>query len=138
MLTLTYEYKLIPNRQQPEVIENTLDICHSVWNSVLKERKDWLPSQKSPVNAYSITQDYILPTDTSCPNYHHQAKALKEAKNVNEQLKSVNAQVLQQVLRTLDEAFADMQSKGLGLPCFKNPPLHGVAVSGGVCNCGYI
>jgi len=54
------------------------------------------------------------------PNYHKQAKSLTEAKKTDERLKSVNAQVLQQVLRTLDRAFADMKAKGLGFPRFKN------------------
>jgi putative transposase len=120
MLTLTYEYKLIPHDRQIKVIEHTLNICRSVWNYALRERKDWLKSRKSPVNACSIEQKYIIPPDLPYPNYHNQAKALTEAKKTNEILKSVNAQVLQQVLRTLDRAFADMQSKNLGLPRFKN------------------
>jgi putative transposase len=54
MLTLTYEYKLIPDDRQIKVIEHTLNICRSVWNYALRERKDWLKSRKSPVNACSI------------------------------------------------------------------------------------
>ena len=61
MLTLTYEFKLIPNKKQIEVIENTLDVCRSVWNYALRERKDWLKSRKSPVNACSLIQEYIIP-----------------------------------------------------------------------------
>ncbi len=34
-------------------------------------------------------------------------------------LKSVNAQVLQQTLKTLDKAFADMKAKGYGFPRFQ-------------------
>ncbi|MEA5469975.1 helix-turn-helix domain-containing protein, partial [Spirulina sp. 06S082] len=37
MLTLTYEYKLIPNEKQIEVIENTLRVCRAVWNYALRE-----------------------------------------------------------------------------------------------------
>ncbi|MGB3190757.1 RNA-guided endonuclease TnpB family protein [Lyngbya sp. PCC 8106] len=120
MLTLTYEYKLIPDRQQIEVIEHTLSEGPSVWNYALRERKDWLASRKSPVNACSLKQEYIISPDAPYPNYHNQAKSLTKAKKINEVLKSVNAQVLQQVLRTLDRAFADMQSKKLGFPRFKN------------------
>ncbi|AFZ45351.1 transposase IS891/IS1136/IS1341 family [Halothece sp. PCC 7418] len=120
MLTLTYEYKLQPNRQQIEIIEHTLSVCRSVWNFALRERKDWHNSRKSPVNACSIQQEYIIPADEPYPNYHKQAKALTEAKKTDERLKSVNAQVLQQVLRTIDRAFADMKEKGLGFPRFKN------------------
>jgi len=129
MLTLTYEYKLQPSRQQIEMIEHTLDVCRSVWNFALRERKDWHNSRSSPINACSIGQEYIIPADEPYPNYHKQAKALTDAKKTDakkteskksdERLKSVNAQVLQQVLRTLDRAFADMKAKGLGFPRFK-------------------
>ncbi len=120
MLTLTYEFKLMPDNQQIEVIEHTLNVCRSVWNYALRERKDWSASRKSPVNSCSLIQEYIISPDTPYPNYHNQAKSLTKAKKTNEILKSVNAQVLQQVLRTLDRAFADMQSKKLGYPRFKN------------------
>lgn len=120
MLTLTYEFKLIPDNRQIEVMEHTLNVCRSVWNYALRERKDWLNSRKSPVNACSLVQEYIISADVPYPTYHNQAKALTEAKKTNEILKSVNAQVLQQVLRTLDRSFGDMQSKKLGVPRFKN------------------
>ncbi len=120
LLTLTYEFKLIPDNQQIEVIENTLNVCRAVWNYALRERKDWLNSRKSPVNACSCQQEYIISPDIPYPGYHNQAKALTKAKKTNEILKSVNAQVLQQVLRTLDRAFTDMKSKNFGFPRFKN------------------
>ncbi len=84
MLTLTYEYKLISDRQQIEVIENTLNVCRSVWNYALRERKDWLLSRKFPVNTGSVKQEYIIPVDTAYPNYHNQAKALAEEKKTND------------------------------------------------------
>ncbi|MGK7872929.1 MAG: RNA-guided endonuclease InsQ/TnpB family protein, partial [Xenococcaceae cyanobacterium] len=58
--------------------------------------------------------------DQPYPGYHQQAKALTKAKQSHEELKAINAQVLQQVLRTLDRAFVDMKAKGLGFPRFKN------------------
>jgi putative transposase len=82
MLTLTYEYKLIPNKQQIEVIEHTLNVCRFVWNYALRERKDWLASRKSPVNACSLKQEYIISVDTPYPSYHNQAKSLTESKKL--------------------------------------------------------
>ena len=67
-----------------------------------------------------MTAEYVILANQSCPDYHKQAKALTEAKKSNDRLKSVNAQVLQQTLRTLDRAFKDMIAKGLGFPRFKN------------------
>ena len=61
MLTLTYEYKLIPNEKQIEVIENTLRVCRAVWNYALRERKDWINSRKCSVNACSLDKEYSNP-----------------------------------------------------------------------------
>jgi putative transposase len=120
MLTLIYEYKLEPTSEQIEHIENTLNVCRSVWNFALGLRKDWCKSRKSLINACSIEREYIMSVDEPFPNYHVQAKQLTEAKKTNEFLKSANAQVLQQTLRTLDRAWDDMKARGFGFPRFKN------------------
>lgn len=120
MLTLTYEYKAVPTVEQIELIEHTLTVCRKVWNFALRERKDWLNSRKCSVNACSITWEYIIPADAPYPNYAQQCKSLTEAKEQFPELKTVNAQVLQQVLRKLETAFVDMQRKGMGFPRFKN------------------
>lgn len=114
MLTLTYEYKANPTDEQIKLIEHTIDVCRQVWNFALRERKDWINSRKSAVNACSITSEYIIPADAPYPNYHTQAKKQYP------ELKTVNAQVLQQVLRKLETAFIDMKRKGMGFPRFKN------------------
>jgi len=116
---MTWEFKLDPTPEQIVEIERTLTVCRKVWNYALRERKDWLNSRKCPINACSIRQEYIIPADAPYPNYHVQAKQLTIAKETNPELKSVNAQVLQQVLRTLDRSFEDMRAKGLGFPRFK-------------------
>lgn len=119
MLTMTYEYKLHPTANQIAIIEQTLDVCRSVWNFALRQRKDWCNSRKSPVNACSILAEYIISADEPFPNYHKQAKQLTSAKKQYPQLKLVHSQVLQQTLRTLDRAWDDMWSKGFGFPRFK-------------------
>ncbi|MEG3864022.1 RNA-guided endonuclease InsQ/TnpB family protein [Microcoleus sp. herbarium12] len=119
MLTLTYEYKAIPTDEQIQLIERTLDVCRKVWNFALRERKDWYNSRKCPINACSITSEYIIPADAPYPNYYVQANALTQAKTVFPELATVNAQVLQQVLRKLETAFVDMKRKGMGFPRFK-------------------
>lgn len=119
MITLTYQYKLKLNQQQTQQIDDILSVCKSVYNYALAERKHWLKSRKSSVNSCSIVSEYIIQADAPYPNYHYQAKNLTIAKKSNPQLKSVNAQVLQQTLKTLDQAFVDMKSKGFGFPRFK-------------------
>ena len=120
MITLTYEYKLEPTSEQIDSIENTLNVCRSVWNFALGYRKDWCKSRKSLINACSIEREYIMSVDEPFPNYHVQAKQLTEAKKTNDFLKSANAQVLQQTLRTLDRAWDEMKNRGFGFPRFKN------------------
>ena len=120
MLKITYEYKLQPTTEQITIIEQTLDVCRSVWNFALRQRKDWCASRKSPINACSISSEYIISPDQPFPNYHCQAKQLTEAKKTYPQLKSVHSQVLQQTLRTLDRAWDDMRPRGFGFPRFKN------------------
>ena len=120
MLTLTYEYNLQPSPEQVAIIEETLDVCRSVWNFALKERKDWCKSRKSPINACSIQSEYIMAPDEPFPNYHRQAKQLTEARKRIPRLNQAHSQVLQQTLRTLDRAWDDMKARGFGFPRFKN------------------
>jgi len=119
VITLTYQYKLKVNRRQEREIIHILDVCKSVYNYALSERKDWLNSRKCLADRCSLVSEYIIPADEPYPNYFVQAKNLTEAKKVYPILKTVNAQVLQQVLKTLDKAFNQMKSKSFGFPRFK-------------------
>ena len=120
MLNMTWEFKLKPTAAQVSEIERTLSVCRSVWNFALRERKDWLNSRKCPVHACSLHSEYILSADCPFPGYHRQAKALTVAKREIDSLRSVNAQMLQQVLRQLDIAWESWRLKRSGLPRFKN------------------
>jgi putative transposase len=120
VLILSYEFKLNPTIEQVREIEHTLTVCRKVWNYALRDRKDWIKSRKSPVNACSITSEYIISPDEPYPSYAKQCKALTKAKEKFLELKTVNAQVLQQILRRLETAFLDMQRKQMGFPRFKN------------------
>lgn len=121
MLTLTYEYKLKPTRQQSAQIDSYLDVCRKVWNYALRERKDWINSRKCSVNACSLRSEYILPADAPYPDFKLQCQRLTEAKKNIPELKSVNAQVLQQILRRLEQAFERRKKLGAGFPRFKKP-----------------
>lgn len=120
MLTLTYEYKALPTNEQIQLIEHTLTLCRKVWNFALRERKDWFNSRKCSVNACSVVSEYIMTVDIPYPNWAIQCKSLTAAKEQFPELKTVNAQVLQQVLRKLETAFVDMTRKKMGFPRFKN------------------
>jgi len=60
MLTLTYEFKLIPSQKQIVIIEDMLAVCRKVWNYALRERKDWINSRKCTINSCSLQQEYII------------------------------------------------------------------------------
>ena len=121
MITLTYEYKLKPTKQQADQIDHDLEVCRRVWNYALRERKDWIASRKCPVNACSLRGEYIIPVDAPYPSFKVQCQRLTEAKRLNADLASVNAQALQQVLRRLDQAFDRRKKLGAGFPRFKKP-----------------
>ncbi|UJB70176.1 transposase [Acaryochloris sp. 'Moss Beach'] len=120
MLNMTWEFKLDPTPEQVIEIEHTLTMCRKVWNFALRERKDWLNSRKCSVNACSLRHEYIMSGDEPFPSYHLQAKRLTLAKKEIAELKSVNAQMLQQVLRQLDASWERWLTKQSGLPRFKN------------------
>jgi putative transposase len=118
---MTWEFKLEPTLEQILEIEDTLDVCRNVWNFALRERKGWLDSRKCPLNTCSIRQELILPADAPFPAYARQCKALTSAKTDFPRLKTVNAQVLQQVLRKLENSWESWRLKRSGLPRFKQP-----------------
>ncbi|ACK70648.1 putative transposase IS605 family [Gloeothece citriformis PCC 7424] len=120
MLTCNYQYKLKPTKRQIVEIENYLNACRKVWNYALTQRKDWSNSRKSDLNKCSLLKEYIIPADASYPSYKLQSASLTEARKFCPDLKGINAQVLQQVLRQLDRAFTEMKSLNKGFPRFKN------------------
>ena len=115
MLNLTYNYKLEPTKKQIELIEHNLDVCKSVWNHALYQRKLWHNSRSCRRNSCSLFQEYVIPP-FEYPTYHTQSAELTLAKKDNAFLKSGNAQAMQQTLRKLDRAFNDMKSKNMGFP----------------------
>ena len=119
MLNQTYEFKLLPTNAQVETFDSWLRICVGVWNHALAERRDFACAQKSPVNACSIRQEYIIPVNTPKPSYARQCASLAQAKKVRPWLKEPQSHVLQQVLRTLEAAFVATWDRGLGFPWFK-------------------
>ncbi len=118
MLNLTYNYKIKPTKKQIEKIEHNLNVCRSVWNYALAQRKLWYNSRSCEINKCSIVSESIVPP-FEYPTYHKQSSELTKAKKTNPFLKSGNAQAMQQTLRKLDRAFNDMKSKGFGFPRFK-------------------
>lgn len=96
-----------------------MEQCRRVYNYALAERKDWINSRKCSVNACSIRQEYVIPTDAPYPDYYKQQNSLTLAKEAIPELKAVHSQVLQDALKRLDKAFKLLLERGFGFPRFK-------------------
>jgi putative transposase len=119
VLTLNYQYKLIPTAEQATAIDQWLDVCRSVYNYALRERKDWVNSRKCQIDRCSIKCEYIIAPEVKKPTYASQCKSLTQAKKENRYLKIPQSQVLQQTLKQLEAAFVNMWERGFGFPRFK-------------------
>ncbi|MCW6035286.1 helix-turn-helix domain-containing protein, partial [Spirulina subsalsa FACHB-351] len=64
---MTYDFKLKPKKSQVQRIEMHLETCRQVYNYALRERKDWVNSRKSSINACSIHSEYIISPNTPRP-----------------------------------------------------------------------
>ncbi|MFP4299287.1 MAG: helix-turn-helix domain-containing protein, partial [Spirulinaceae cyanobacterium] len=99
MLNLSYQYKLKCAPNQAAAIDEWLDVCRSVYNYALRERKDWVNSRKCSIDRCSIRSEYIISPETKRPTYSSQCKSLTGAKRTNPNLKLPQSQVLQQTLK---------------------------------------
>jgi putative transposase len=82
-----YKFKIFPTKSQETKLVNTLDLCRELYNAALQERRDaWKMAKKSI-------------------NFYDQQNQLPEIKEVRTDLKNINAQVLQDVLRRADKTF---------------------------------
>jgi putative transposase len=84
----TYTYKLKPSPRLERVFESWLERCRELYNAALAEQRE----------AYRTAKTTIT--------YTAQAAQLPAIKAVREDVAALNAQVLQDVLRRLDNAFA--------------------------------
>ncbi len=96
-----------------------MEQCRRVYNSALRERKDWMNSRKCQVNACSLRSEYIIPADTPYPNYYAQKRNLTQARKIFPELDAVHSQVLQEALARVDKSFRFMQQREFGFPRFK-------------------
>lgn len=119
MLNLTFKYKLKPTKAQVATFEQTLEVCRWLWNSALRERKDWCNSRKSRIDSCSLVGEYVIPADEPFPNYGIQSARLTQARKHDPRLRAINSQVLQQVLMGLDRAWDNGRKGKRGYPRFK-------------------
>jgi putative transposase len=119
MFNLTLKLKLKPTVAQIAVFEDWLEQSPKVYNSALKERKDWYNSRKCQINSCSKSSEYIIPADGSLPTYSSQSKALTTYRKTSPALLRVNAALLQQTRLRLEKSFVTMWKQSHGFPRFK-------------------
>ncbi|MCA1599052.1 MAG: transposase [Chloroflexi bacterium] len=104
-----YQYRLYPNKGQTATLDWTLNRCRELYNAALEERHE----------AYRMCGVSV--------SYYDQKRQLPAIKEVRPEYTRIGSQVLQDVTRRLDKAFAAFfarikegaQGKATGYPRFK-------------------
>jgi putative transposase len=92
----TYRYKIEPNKRQRYALARTLDVCRELYNDALYQR-----------------QLYRL-------NLYQQSRELPALKRAFPAINNVCSQVLEDVLRKLDQSFKNFFRSGFGYPRYKS------------------
>ncbi|PSO50449.1 MAG: transposase [Cyanobacteria bacterium SW_9_44_58] len=119
MMILNYTYRIYPNNQQAQLLDEWLETLRLSYNHALRELKDWIASRKCPIDRCSLESEYIMSADYPFPSYHQQQNNLPKAKKDFPRLKSVPSQVLQTNIRRLHDAWDFFRHRGYGFPRFK-------------------
>jgi len=119
VFNLTWGFKLKPTATQIAVFEDSLEQYPKVYNSALKECKDWYNSRKCQINSCSKSSEYIIPADGPLPTYSSQCKALTTYRKTSPALLRVNAALLQQPRLRLEKSFVSIWEQSHGFPRFK-------------------
>ena len=121
-MRITYQYKLRPTADQETLMSSWLDMLRAQYNWLLGERFDWWEMNRCAVNACPLTCSIAAPKER--PNYYSQKRSLPALKGERPWYKTVHSQVLQEMVKRVDLAFArftqgDANGKRSGWPRFK-------------------
>ncbi len=86
-MNLTYQYRLYPNKQQIESLNQILDLHRELYNAALEERRTAWKKRRVSIN------------------YYDQANQLKEIRAIREDLALLNFSSCQQTLRQVNKSF---------------------------------
>ena len=118
----SYQYRLKPNKQQRETIDNTLDMLRHQYNCQLAQRFDWYEKNRCSIDRCPLVCH--LPELSEKPNRFSQQASLKQFKKERPWYKAIHSQVLQEVPKKVEIAFdrwlkGDSNGKKSGRPRFK-------------------
>ncbi|VEP11417.1 transposase [Hyella patelloides LEGE 07179] len=118
-MILNYRYRIYPDAEQVETLNEWLETCRVSYNYALRELKDWIASRKCPIDRCSLESEYIMAAGYPFPSYHQQQNNLPKAKKKFPRLKSVPSQVLQINIRRLHDSWDSFRVRGYGFPRYK-------------------
>ena len=118
-MILNYRYRIYPDAQQAEQLNDWLETCRVSYNYALRELKDWIASRKCPIDRCSLKSEYIMAADYPFPSYHQQQNNLPKAKKKFPRLKTVQSQVLQTNVKRLHDSWDAFRKRGFGFPRWK-------------------
>ena len=121
-MKVTYQYKLLPTADQAAQMSAWLDMLRCQYNWLLGERFDWWEMNRCAVNACPLTCSIAALKER--PNYYQQKRSLTALKKERPWYKSVQSQVLQEMVKRVGLAFqrfikGDSNGKRSGRPRFK-------------------
>ena len=121
-MRVAYQYKLRPNKQQIEFIENWLNWSSRQYDYRLGERFNWYEQNRTSINSCPLICH--LPQLRDNPDYYSQKKDLINTKELFPEYKSIHSQVLQDVIKRVKLTFdrwlkGDSSKKRSGKPRFK-------------------
>jgi len=67
-MLLAYQYKLLPNNQQKQLMSKWLDMLRHQYNYLLADRFDWCQNNRCPINACPLITSIAEPTEQ--PEYY--------------------------------------------------------------------
>lgn len=121
-MKLAYQFKLLPTFDQQCRMSKWLDMLRHQYNYLLADRFDWWEMNRCPVNACPLLCSSAEPREQ--PEYYGQKRSLVNLKAEREWYKDIHADILQEMVKRVDLAFArfikgDSNGKRSGKPRFK-------------------
>ncbi|BAY48294.1 transposase [Scytonema sp. HK-05] len=121
-MKIAYQYKLLPTSDQRCRMSKWLDMLRHQYNYLLADRFDWYEMNRCPINACPLVCSIAEPREQ--PEYYGQKRSLVSLKAEREWYKDIHADVLQDMVKRIDLAFArfikgDVNGRRSGRPRFK-------------------
>ncbi|MEQ8756484.1 MAG: transposase [Coleofasciculus sp. G1-WW12-02] len=122
---LNYQYRIVPNKQQSNQLNEWLYNLCRIHNLMIEERFNWWDCNRSPVNACPIFITH-LPELKDQPSYYSQKRATHWSRESHKHLyDGVHSQVIQEAIKRVEDTFnrflkGDFKGQRSGKPRFKS------------------